>query len=113
MTPSQILTQSKYNSDLAEDAVWTPFGTALAIAVRIFRSQPEESISLEGFGQKVQASTIVRMRSSDAAAQNRLPRAGDKFVLTDGVTTQTLTSLGTPRHFDAKQLEWRIEAVAS
>ena len=110
MTPSQILTQSKYSSDLAEDAVWTPFGTALTLAVRIFRSQPEDAIGLEGFGQKNAASTIIRLRVADSRAQNRLPRAGDKFILTDGVTSQTLTVFGAPRYFDAKQLEWRIEA---
>jgi hypothetical protein len=31
-------------------------------------------------------------------------------VISDGITTQALISFGSPRYFDAKQLEWRIEA---
>jgi hypothetical protein len=110
MTPAQRLVAAKYASALAEPAVWTPFGTSLAISVRIFRSQPEEAISLEGFGAKTIASTIIRLRVGDTRDQNRLPRAGDRFVISDGITTQALISFGSPRYFDAKQLEWRIEA---
>ena len=113
MTPAQKLVDAKYASALAEDAVWMPWRTSLTINVRIFRSQPEDAISLEGFGTKIAASTIIRMRVADTTAQNRLPRDGDRFVILDAATPQTLTSFGAPRFFDAKQLEWRIEAGGS
>lgn len=112
MLLAEKLIASTYKSALAEDAIWTPFGTALAIAVRVFRAQPEDVLGIDGLGQKNQTATILRLRVSETAAQGRQPTKGDRFAIqADGVTVQTLTVFGVPRHYDQKQLEWRLEAA--
>jgi hypothetical protein len=104
--PAARYVSSLYRSAHSEAATWYS-RTAGAQAVQIVRTQPEASPNIPGVGPVNQASVIIRMQTASSTAAGANPAKGDTFT----VSGKTYTVFGAPRHADAHQLEWMIEAT--